>query len=260
MGNGFTFPLETIIFCAVVDACYRLSGISLDKRGLKNFGVFGDDIICLTSVTQKVFRLLDLLGFKVNASKTFVEGPFRESCGYDWFNGHFVRGVYIKSLETPQDRYVAINMLNNWSAQTGIYLPLSIQYLVGTVRRVLIPPTFGYDQGIHVPLTMAQPLRNNNGSFKFPVYYPKIRKIRISDTGAFSGAWKDKILNFEGLKISFLAGYVRSHAIGLRQNDLKYGVKLVTSPYWDWIPNARLTRRFSFRQWETAVALNTYDT
>jgi hypothetical protein len=146
MGNGFTFPLETLVFSCVVVACiksfggnpvrpYRTSIAALQPNELEGYwGVFGDDIICHSRIARRVIRLLGLLGFEVNHDKSFIEGSFRESCGRDFYRGHDVRGVYIKRLSTPESRYVAINALNVWSAKTGIPLRRTIRRLVDSVR------------------------------------------------------------------------------------------------------------------------------
>lgn len=262
MGNGFTFPLETIIFSSVVESAYRVSGIPLRRNtagSAGNFAVFGDDIVSDTNCTSKILRLLHLLGFSVNRSKTFVEGPFRESCGADWFLGQPVRGVYIKTLKTQQDRYVAINLLNDWSATTGISLSRSVQYLLESVRRVLVPPHTGLDEGIHVPLSMSErPRFDRNGAFKYHSFKPAPFQIRIKEDGTFSGRWKTKDPNFPGLELSAVAGYLRSQAITLRQRVIRYVMKKGVTPYWDHVPLTRSYRRFCFTRWGTAVYLNIY--
>jgi hypothetical protein len=88
MGNGFCFPLQTIIFLA---ACHA-SGAG--KPGI-DYRVYGDDIIVRKSVFESVIALLAQLGFDVNKDKTFGSGPFRESCGADYFSGVDVRPVYL---------------------------------------------------------------------------------------------------------------------------------------------------------------------
>lgn len=259
MGNGFTFPLETIIFTAVVDACYRVDGSSLIRNTRSspgNFAVFGDDIIVRTEIVQKVMRLLHLLGFTVNASKTFVEGPFRESCGYDYFNGHEIRGVYIKSLETPQDRYVAINLLNDWSAKIGFSLSDAVQYLVGSVKWVAVPPFSGLDEGIHLPSSMAKIRPNMHGIYYYRAYKPVPRRVWIQED-RFRGRYQG-IFNPSGLLISFIAGHIRSCSITLRQRVVRYTMKKVSAPFWDSLTKTRSYRRFDFPRWETAVFLNLY--
>lgn len=265
MGNGFTFPLETLVFAAIVSVCYRLSGVQLlrnqrvgDRWVPGNFGVFGDDIIVESRIFSKVKRLLTCLGFKVNDSKTFVEGPFRESCGHDYFCGHFVRSVYIKTLRTPQDRYVAINMLNNWSAESGISLPRTVRYLLRSVRKVFVPPTEGYDAGIHVPFSMIdEPRYGKNRSVKYRSFKPIPRVHRIAEDGSIKQR-SHLIVNPYGLIISFVSGHVRSQAITLRQRATRYVMKPGISPNWDYFPFARSNRRFSFTQWGTAVYFNSW--
>lgn len=45
------------------------------------------------------------MGFEVNRDKTFLFGPFRESCGTDWYQGVDVRPIVLDtSLETFEER------------------------------------------------------------------------------------------------------------------------------------------------------------
>lgn len=85
MGNGFCFPLETLIFAAICSAC------GAGNPGFPNFSVYGDDIIVRQSIAEAVLDMLSFCGFEANKSKTFLTGPFRESCGKDWYNGVDVR-------------------------------------------------------------------------------------------------------------------------------------------------------------------------
>lgn len=97
MGNGFTFELETITFWAIASAC---SGGKVS--------VFGDDIIVRTEDAPTVLAALKFFGFKVNTRKTFLAGPFRESCGSDFFNGVPVRAHYVKKLPTSPEEWIAL--------------------------------------------------------------------------------------------------------------------------------------------------------
>lgn len=83
MGNGFCFPLESLIFGSAV---YEAGG-NLGKDSL----VYGDDIVVPPLIVNRVIENLSLLGFSLNIDKTFTSGPFRESCGGDYFDGEDVR-------------------------------------------------------------------------------------------------------------------------------------------------------------------------
>lgn len=97
MGNGFCFPLQTMIFASLCVAAYAVEGLAPDFR------VYGDDIIVRRPVFDKVMELLKFYGFKPNRRKTFSQGPFRESCGADWHNGTNVRPVILdKPLDSLQ--------------------------------------------------------------------------------------------------------------------------------------------------------------
>jgi hypothetical protein len=99
MGNGFCFPVETLIFASICHAAHVKMGTPSD------FVVYGDDIIVRQHVTPTVLEKLRYYGFEVNASKSYTNGPFRESCGADWYDGKPVRPVYIKtSLDTFEER------------------------------------------------------------------------------------------------------------------------------------------------------------
>lgn len=101
MGNGFTFELETLIFAAV---CHAMGS----GKPHVDFHVFGDDIIVPTDVAHDVVALLRFLGFETNARKTFVDGPFRESCGGDFFNGVAVRPHYVKTNPTEPQHWISV--------------------------------------------------------------------------------------------------------------------------------------------------------
>jgi len=96
MGNGYTFALESLIFTALV---YGVERVVRGRYEKENIAVFGDDLIVRRSSAPLLVRMLNLCGFSVNTEKSFLEGPFRESCGADWFKGAAVRPVFLE--ETP---------------------------------------------------------------------------------------------------------------------------------------------------------------
>jgi hypothetical protein len=91
MGNGFTFQLESMIFKALI--------VSVAKHyqyTVSNFSVYGDDIIVPKGLALRVIDVLAFCGFRINIDKSFIFGPFRESCGADFFEGTPVRPFYLK--------------------------------------------------------------------------------------------------------------------------------------------------------------------
>lgn len=87
-GNGFTFPLETLIFWALTSSV-----------GPSNWAsVYGDDIVVNTDAVDSAISLLEFCGFEVNRRKSFWSGPFRESCGADYYSGIDIRPIYQKEL------------------------------------------------------------------------------------------------------------------------------------------------------------------
>ena len=85
MGIGFTFPLQTLLFYALIRAVQTLCG----STGLVS--VYGDDLIYPREIHTKIAYVFERLGFQLNSDKTFVDLPFRESCGADYFKGVDVR-------------------------------------------------------------------------------------------------------------------------------------------------------------------------
>jgi hypothetical protein len=79
MGNGFCFPLETLLFTAACQA------VGCKDRSTRH--VYGDDIIVPGNVAEELIHLLSVMGFEVNTKKTCISGPFRESCGGNYFAG-----------------------------------------------------------------------------------------------------------------------------------------------------------------------------
>lgn len=88
MGNGYTFPLQTLIFRAFFHAIGVIHNI--DDTAVS---IFGDDCIVPVEMVQHIEGYATWLGWEMNDKKTFHEGLFRESCGTDMYNGRDVRPV-----------------------------------------------------------------------------------------------------------------------------------------------------------------------
>ncbi len=261
MGNGYTFPLQTVIFSSVVAACFKVRGLKIlyPRSGWGNFGVNGDDIVVPREIVGDVIRLLEILGFVPNRSKTFVEGPFRESCGGDYYNGRNIRGVYVKSLDTEQDRYSVINQLNLFSTRTGLVLRHTVRHLLNSVRWLPVPRWSSPDSGIRLPFSLVnQPVSKRYQSVLYDYWAPQEKKIRIYESAiVVPKRCKRRMYNPNGLYIAFLQGAINSFSIGVRHDTVVYRRKRGVAPNWD-TPEAThpLTGWFPDERWNTAVYLN----
>lgn len=122
MGNGYTFELETVLFMAVCAAIMRRGG-QKPLPGM-NLHVFGDDIIVPTQFASEVISTLRFFGMKTNKDKTFVSGPFRESCGGDYFNGVDVRPYHLKKEVNEPQQYIAMaNGIRRMGTANSIHGP-----------------------------------------------------------------------------------------------------------------------------------------
>lgn len=183
MGNGFTFELESLVFFALSWATARYYG----SDGY--VGVFGDDIIVETSVVTQVAQMLELCGFKINLEKSFIDGPFRESCGKHYFLGHDVTPFMLTKLRWDVTDYVMLlNKLRDWQRRMGFpetkkLKSFDLSWVPST------PPSFGYRAGIidHDSDYRHQTLINQRKSFHsffFLSYSSSMR--RVPDFGNYA--------------------------------------------------------------------------
>lgn len=239
MGNGYTFPLQTMIFACAVVAAFRFRGIPDPVlRGTRwLWGVNGDDIACPLRIAEDVIHLLEVLGFRVNNDKTFVKGPFRESCGHDYFKGRNVRGVYVKTLKTPASRYAVINLLAQFMTRTGLPLEKTYSALLNSVKFLPVPPWENMDAGIRVPLSIARRyLRRDKDtqSFQYDCLVPRPRVVRFKEsTIVVPRSCKKLIYNPPGLLISFLQRSINGGVAGVRDDAVRYTVKRRVTSQWD---------------------------
>lgn len=107
MGNGYTFALESAIFAALI---YAVQKETFGKVDVREWTVFGDDLIVRQSIFERLLVSLTNCGFAINTDKTFVSGCVRESCGTDWYQGKPVRPVFLD--EVPSDLDMLFSDLN----------------------------------------------------------------------------------------------------------------------------------------------------
>jgi hypothetical protein len=103
MGSALCFPFEAMVFLTccfigVEKALNRPLAKTDISRYLGRVRVYGDDIIVPTDMVSLVVSSLETFGFKVNLSKSFWTGKFRESCGKEYYDGHDVSVVKVRTM------------------------------------------------------------------------------------------------------------------------------------------------------------------
>jgi hypothetical protein len=172
MGNGFCFPIQTMLLSALVLGVYDTLGIPPEA----NWGVFGDDIVIATDAYALLARVLQELGLVVNLNKSFSTGKFRESCGTDWYDGVDVRGVYLKGYSSDQELFSAFNLLNMWSSHTGVELDRTLKTILSFVQGPIpiVPPDEGLSAGVHSPEPLSWISEDCDASLDFWEYHPYV--------------------------------------------------------------------------------------
>lgn len=173
MGNGTTFCIETLIFAA---ACHAV--------GSKDFLVYGDDVIIEKEFYQAYLALTRFLGFTINEDKSFHDGPFRESCGGDYFNGVDVTPVYIRSLDARKASYC--HLVNSLMRITliGGTLRDYLASLVKSEKLPLVPINESTMSGVWIDPGVAREqgiLVTKHYIPKYKAYTPKCKSLMFRD-------------------------------------------------------------------------------
>jgi hypothetical protein len=144
MGNGYTFELESLIFFGLMSGVisYMKQIGEIDKGSNPLLGVYGDDLIIPTNCYDLAVKVLDYCGFEVNLQKSFCHGPFRESCGADFFVGRDLRPFYLRKELSDQVLY----SFHNWAIRRGERLIADL-CLRWTKRRLRLWGPNGFGDG-----------------------------------------------------------------------------------------------------------------
>jgi hypothetical protein len=107
MGNGYTFELESLLFYAICSAF------------TDDLLVYGDDLIVPTGHYHEIVDALSFFGFQTNMEKSFCSGPFRESCGSDYFNGVLCTPIYWKDPLNDKGTLRLVNQISSLASRLG---------------------------------------------------------------------------------------------------------------------------------------------
>lgn len=155
MGNGATFPVETLVFYCIIKAVGNL----LNVQGV--YSVYGDDLIYPSKIHGVMSQIFKDIGFTINSDKSFVRSPFRESCGADYYRGCDVRPFMLPGQASKMTRsqyatflYKVINGLQRrWTHEE---LPECFRFLfieLGLLGMPIlrVPPNYPDTAGVKVP-------------------------------------------------------------------------------------------------------------
>jgi hypothetical protein len=144
MGNGFTFPLQSLIFYCMAYAVLEYLGLEW-KSGLINSS--GDDVVIPVECLEPFSALSDFYGFSLNIRKSYSSGYFRESCGCHYFAGVDAKPFYLRDkLAKVQDVYLFANSVRRSRPNKSISPSSLWHFLVNSVPKPLrfkIPDGFG---------------------------------------------------------------------------------------------------------------------
>lgn len=142
MGNGYTFELETLLFWGISTA--------IDEAGAI---CYGDDLVVANrEIGLRLIELLEFCGFKVNPKKTFLDGPFRESCGGHYFNGIDVTPPYVRKPLDSLPRLISFGNALRRANKLDYLDPLFVdlwQEVKSSVPRRFRGPTSAGDICLH---------------------------------------------------------------------------------------------------------------
>jgi hypothetical protein len=241
MGNGFTFPLMTLLLYVLIEAYIVGQGGNIKYY---REAVFGDDIIIASRYYDGFCSFLEKLGLVVNHLKSFSTGSFRESCGGDYYNGHDVRGVYIKRMKYESDVYSAFNRVFAWSCKYNIDLSRCLHYLYGLSRkRFVVPFDESDDAGFKIPRGFATGVSSDrNGATYYRCIQTSKRKYYFGDrypnsTGAFIGSIGGYVTS-ERVKIRTKSNVLPGQYSVIRSRDPIHSVVRKKTPSWDFLPNS----------------------
>jgi len=126
MGSALCFPIEGMVFLTIIflgierELNVPLSRETIVNRFCEQVRVFGDDLIVPKDYVLSVVDELSAFGHKVNISKSFWTGKFRESCGREYYDGLDVSIVKVRQT-LPTRRQDASGVISAVSLRNQLY-------------------------------------------------------------------------------------------------------------------------------------------
>lgn len=145
-GSSLTFPVQSIIFTILSVFALRVSEGRTDdwfswKEDFDRVIVYGDDLIVPSHAYEDLKLVLHECGLKVNSTKSFVKGFFRESCGMDAYMGIDITPKYLLETYTgtPESTESLMECANNFHFGGYWHAALSVISLIPQQEVKLMP-------------------------------------------------------------------------------------------------------------------------
>ena len=118
MGSALCFPAEAMCFLSAIFIGIERSMLRrgvlrqrLTRKEILSFHgrvrVYGDDILIPVDCVSDVVQVFQSLGWKINQTKSFWTGKFRESCGGDFYDGSDITPIRIRRMPPASQRDVS---------------------------------------------------------------------------------------------------------------------------------------------------------
>lgn len=200
MGSALCFPVECLIFAAVCEHVARVA------RALgatpSDFSVYGDDICCPTYMYDGVVLVLNSLGFTVNSDKSFMSGPYRESCGKEYYAGRDISCIKYRSWDPcrmqPSDYDGFCDHANQCF---GLY-PWLRRYVFRCLKKKGLAPILGgkilsnSPTNFHLRTRYAYEQSGQNGGYQERQAYTRVPATRYEYRAS------DELTLFEWLRVA----------------------------------------------------------
>lgn len=170
-GNGYIFPLQTLVFYALLHGIQKTMGLT------HRIYVYGDDVICHRDVFKAFNNLLHLLFMEPNLDKSYCDDLIRESCGADYVYGLNVRALYVNNLPTTTQEWIILangirrigfyNNGGNWRSMRYLLLWVRVVHRIPEGERVFCPRLYG-DAGINFESTKRYTISYDFKSYNVP--------------------------------------------------------------------------------------------
>lgn len=228
MGNATTFPVQSIVFAVIAIAAlidgtrptYRNA-----RRAARRVRVYGDDIIVPTRHAHNVVSWITEAGLQVNLKKSFLDGPFKESCGVDAYAGYDVTPMYCRhhpgniSKGNPSGiaHYV---QLSNQAWLKGHYeLANQLVQIVEEELRTRLPLTTERIGGLG--------LHSRQGAIEYQKWDPLLHKPQLRVWTLLPVYRKDVIDGYEALLKFFLSPAMPEDELHLQRSPVRFKSRIV---------------------------------